>query len=250
MESQAALATAQHEVVNAKSTAEKLDAELARLNKERAAADTERQKTIELIAQNEAARPLVAEALRQITEAIAKVPDDAKLAEVQKQLTEQQKVMEGGSADLKAKVAHLVASIAEADKQLKVLAGQNEAAGKQSSTVAERVKSLQAERDERAKSLANAQTAAKPAEDALAGAQQAVARWQDEIAFRDQLASLQKELDVARQVAADRQATLDEANKKLAESQSTATAAKKQVDVAVAAAAAIAEKIQAARNKK
>jgi hypothetical protein len=247
--SQATLVAAQQEAAKAQAAAEKLTAEGSKLSQARAAADGERAKTVELIAQNEAARPLVAEALRQVTEAIAKVPNDANLAEAQKQLTEQQQVMEGGSAELKAKVAELAAAVANADGQIKEVQARTEKAAMQSAAAAERVKSLQAESEQRAKTLADAQDAAKPAEAALADAQKSASRWQDEIAFRDRMAALQKELENARKIAAERQATLNEANKKLADSQSTANSAKQQADAAMAEEAAITAKIQAARSK-
>ena len=247
---QADLAAAQQTAAALQADAEKLTAEGSKIGQARAAAEAERTKTANMISQNEAARPLVAEALKQVTEAIAKVPDDAKLAEVQRQLTEQQKVMEGGSTDLQAKFAELATAVANADVQLKDINAKLEAAGKASSAAAEQVKTLAAQSDQQAKSLAAAQQAAGPAEAELANAQQAVARWQGEIAFRDQMALLQKELEAARKVAADRQAELDKADQQLKAANEVVTSATSKRDEASRNIEALNAKISEARAAK
>jgi len=247
---QVELAAAQQTAAALQADAEKLTAEGSKIGQMRAAAEAERTKTANMILQNEAARPLVADALKQVTEAIVKLPGDEKLIEVQRQLTEQQKVMDGGSTGLRAKVAELAADVAHADAQLKDINAKLEAAGKASSAAAEVVKGLAAQCDEQAKLLAAAQQAAGPAETELASAQQAVARWQSEIAFRDQLASLQKELDAARKVVAERQAELDKASEQLkAVNEVVASAAAKR-DEASHSVEALNAKISAARSVK
>jgi hypothetical protein len=245
---QAALTAAQQRAVELQAEAEKLTAEGSKIGQSRAAAEAERAKTASLISQNEEARPLVAEALKQVTEAIAKVPNDAKLAEVQQRLTEQLKVMEGGSKDLQSKVVELTAAVANADAQLKEINTQLDAAGKESAAAAEKVKAEQTQFDKVQTTFAEAEKAAQQADAELGAAQSAVARWQGEIAFRDEMAALTKELDAARKLAADRQAELDQANKQLAASQSMADTAKKQADDAAQDVAAISAKMEAARK--
>ena len=221
---------------------------MSKIGESRAAADAERTKVTTTITQNEAARPLVGEALRHVTEALGKVPDDAKLAEVQRQLTEQQKDMEAGSASLQAKLTELATVVANADAQLKDLNSQLEGAGKESAAAAEQVTTLQSQNEQGTKTLADAQTAAAPAEAELVTAQQAVARWTGELAFRDQMAALQKELDEAGKMAAARRAELDLASKQLTDAQSTASAAQKQVDEAAQGVDAVTAKIRAAQT--
>ena len=247
---QAELAAAQQNAAALQGDAEKLTAEGSKIGQARAAAEAERTKTATMISQNEAARPLVADALKQVTEAIAKLPGDAKLTEVQRQLTEQQKAMEGGSTGLQAKLAELATAVANADAQLKDINSKLEAAGKASSAAAELVKGLAARGDEQGKSLAAAQQAAGPAEAELASAQQAVARWQGEIAFRDQMASLQKELEAARKVVADRQAELDKASQQLKSATDVVTSATSKRDEASHSVEALNAKMSAARGVK
>lgn len=244
-----ALSAAQQAAATAKAAADKIAATKKPVDDARAAADAERVKTAITISQNEAARPLVGEALRHITEALGKVPNDAKLLEVQKQLTDQQKAMEGSATALQAKIADLTTAVTNADAQLKDLNAQSEAANKQAAATAEQLKAAQAQHDQAAKALATAQQAAAPVEAELAAAQQAVARWKDEIAFRDKIAALQKELDASRKAAADKQAAADQAGKQLAAAQSSADAAKKQAEEAAKGVDAAIGKIRAAQTR-
>ena len=245
---EAAFAIAQQKAAELVAKAEPLAAEVNKIGQARTVADAERTTVATTITQNEAARPLVGEALRQVTEALGKLPTDAKLAEVQKQLTEQQKVMDDGSTSLKTKFAELTTVVANADAQLKDMNAQLEGVNKESAAAAEQVKAMQTVKDQSAKVLADAQTAAAPAEAELVAAQQAVARWTGEIAFRDQMAALQKELDAAAKMAAARQAELDQANQQLSAVQSTASAAKKLVDEAALGVDAATAKIRAAQT--
>jgi Planctomycete cytochrome C/WD domain, G-beta repeat len=245
---EAAVVVAQKKVAEVQAKAEPLAAEVNKIGQARAATEAERVKVTTTISQNEAARPLVGEALRQVTEALGKLPNDAKLAEVQRQLTEQQKAMEGGSAGLQAKLTELATAVANADVQLKAMNAQLEGINKEAAAAAEQAKASQTQKEQAAKALADAQKAAQPAEAELAAAQQAVARWKDEIAFRDQMAALRKELDAASKLAAARQAELDQANKQLSSVQSAASAAKKQADEAAKGVDAVAAKIRAART--
>ncbi len=245
---EAAVVTAQQKAAELQAKAAALAAEVSKIGQARSAAETERTQFATTLSQNEAARPLVDGALRHVIEALGKVPNDAKLAEVQRQLTEQQKTMTEGSASLQAKLGNLVTVIANDEAQLKALNAQLEGAGKESAAAAEQLKTLQALYDQVAKALAAAQQAAGPAEAELAAAQQAVTRWTDEIAFRDQIAALQKELDAANKVAAARQVELDQANKQLSDVQSIASAAKQQADEAAQGVDAVSAKIRAAQT--
>lgn len=246
---EATLAAAQQVAAAAQAKAEKLAVDRKPIDEARAAADAERNKIAITITQNEAARPLVGEALRQVTEALGKVPTDAKLAEVQKQLTEQQKVMEAGAAAYQTKLGELANTIANADAQLKTLNAQSEAIGKESAAAAEQLKAAQAQHEQTAKALAAAQQAAAPVEAELSAAQQAVARWTDEIAFRDKIAALQKELDAAKKTSTDQQAALEAAGKQLAAAQASANAAKKQADDAAKGVDAVVAKIREAQTR-
>ena len=247
---QTALAAAQQRAGALQAEAEKLTAEGTQVGQARAAADAERTKVAATISQTDAARPLVAEALRQVTEALGKLPKDAKLVEVQRLLTEQQKALETGSSGLQAKLAEFTTAVTTADARLKETNARLETVGKESAAVDEQVKSLDAQSKQTAAALDAARKAAQPAEAELVAAQQAVARWQGEIAFRDQMAALQKELEAARKVAADREAELDKASEQLAAVQSTVNAAKTKVDEASHGVDAVSAKITAARSGK
>ena len=247
---QTILTAAQQKLAALKTDSEKLAAEVKQISAARAASDAERTKAVTSIQQIESAKPSVAEALRHLTEALGKLPNDAKLTATQRALTDELKGMEANSTGLQTKVTELAAALTAADARLKETNARLQAANKDVAAAAEHVKSLEAESQKLAATLLAAQKAASPAEKELADASHAVARWQDEIAFRDQMAALVKDLDAARKVAADRQAVLNKANQQLAAVQSTVNSAKAKVDEASHGVDAVSAKIQQARGKK
>jgi hypothetical protein len=244
---QTPLADSRKKLAALKSDADKIAAEVKQITAARTASDAERTKIAASIQQNESARPSVAEALRHLTEALGKLPNDAKLSAAQQGLNEQLKVMEAASSGLKAKITELTATITGTDVKLKDANTRFEAANKNVAAAAEQVKSLEAQ----SQKLAAALDVAQKAVDAkVADANRAVARWQNEIAFRDQMATLQKDLDAARKVAADRQVELDKANQQLAAVQTAVNGVKAKVDEASKGVDAVTAKIQAARAVK
>jgi hypothetical protein len=247
---QANLTAAQQKLAALKADSDQLAAEVKQVSAARAASDADRTKAVTTIQQIEAAKPLVAEALRHLTEALGKLPNDAKLTASQKELTDEIKAMEVNSTGLQTKVTELSAALTAADARLKETNARQETISKEVTAFTEQVKVLETESQKLAAALHAAEKAAAPAEKELADASHAVARWQDEIAFRDQIAALMKDLDAARKVAADRQAVLDKANQQLAAVQSTVSAAKAKVDEASNAVDAANAKIQQARDKK
>ncbi|HMC10805.1 MAG TPA: hypothetical protein VKH44_05925, partial [Pirellulaceae bacterium] len=246
---QAVLNAAQQKLAAIKTDSDKLAAEAKQIGTERAASDVDRIKATTSIQQIESAKPSVAEALRHLTEALGKLPNDAKLVATQRALADELKGMEAKSTGLQTKVTELAAALTAADARLKETNARLEAANKDVAASAEHVKSLEVESQKLAATLHAAQKAAAPAEKELADANRAVARWQDEIAFRDQMAALAKDLDAARKVAAARQAILDKANQELAAVQSTVSSAKAKVDEASHGVDAVSAKIQQARGK-
>jgi predicted nucleic acid-binding Zn-ribbon protein/mono/diheme cytochrome c family protein len=254
---EAELVVAQTALSAGQKEAEKVQAEVTRLASEvkqasdaRAASDAERNKAATTIAQLQGAKPLVGEALRNLTEALGKQPEDAKLVEVQRQLTEQLKAMETQSIALQTKVNELTGTIAAADDKLKKTNSQLEPVNKAAGEAQEKVKGLATKVQQVTAALESARKAAQPAEAQLTQAQHDVARWQDEIAFRDQMAALQKELDAARKVTADRQAEVDQATKQLATVQATVNSAKSKLDEASRGVDAVNAKVEAARKPK
>lgn len=247
---QAAFTIAQQKAAEMQGEAEKLTTQGSKIGQTRAAADAERAKIAAAISQTDAARPLVAEALRQVSAALGKLPGDSKLAEVQRQLTEQQKAMETGVAGLQARLDELTSAVTTADVQIKETNARLESIGKESAAAAEQVKVLQSQTQALTKAQDASRKAAKPVESELKEAQQAMARWQGEISFRDRMAALQKEMAAALQQAADRQAEFEKASAQLSAAQSTVNSAKKQADEAAHVADAVNAKIQAIRSKK
>jgi hypothetical protein len=241
----APLTEAQKKLASLKADADKIGAEVKQITAARATSDAERTKIAASIQQTESARPSISEALRHLTEALSKLPNDAKLAAAQQGLNEQLKVMEAASASQKVKITELTAAITATDAKLKEANTRLEAANKNVSAAAEQVKSLETQ----SQTLTAALDAAQKALDAkTADANRAVARWQNEIAFRDQMAALQKDLDAARKVAADRQAELDKAGQQLAVVQTMVNAAKANADEALKGVDGVNAKIQAART--
>ena len=247
---QTSLAAAQQKQARLKSDAEKIAAEIKDTVSTRAAKENERAKTAITFQQNESARPSVAEALRHLTEALGKLPNDAKLTAAQKALTAELKSMENVSAGAQTKLNELTSAINSADAKLKETNARLATVNKESTAVAAQTKSLAAETQKLGAVLTTTQKGAAPAEAQLAEAKHAVARWEDEIAFRDKLAALQMDLDAARKVAAQRQADLDKANTQLAAVQTTVNTAKSKVDNASHGVDAVMQKIQQARSGK
>ncbi len=245
-----ALTKGQEEAATLQSEVNRLTSEISQIGESRAASDGERTKISTTIAQVQAAHPLVAEALRHLTEALGKRPDDAKLVEVQGQLTEQLKTMETQATELQAKLTELTAAVTAADARLKDTTSQLDAANKAVTAAAERVKSLETQSTQLTTVLESARKAAQPAEAELAQAQHDVARWQDEIAFRDQIAVLQNELEAARKLAAERQAEVDKAAEQLLAAQTIVNSATAKLDEASRGVDAASAKIQAARSPK
>ena len=81
---QAILTAAQQKLAALKTDSDKLAAEVKQISAARAASDAERTKAVTSIQQIEAAKPSVAEALRHLTEALGKLPNDAKLTATQR----------------------------------------------------------------------------------------------------------------------------------------------------------------------
>ena len=80
---QSALATAQQEAATVQKNVDAITAEVEQINQSRAASDAERTKDAASLAQLQEARPLVAEAIRHLAEALGKSPGDAVLTESQ-----------------------------------------------------------------------------------------------------------------------------------------------------------------------
>jgi Planctomycete cytochrome C/Anaphase-promoting complex subunit 4 WD40 domain len=247
---QASLTAAQQKLTGLKSNSDKLAGEVKQIGAARAASDADRTKAATSIQQIESAKPSVAEALRHLTEALGKLPNDAKLAATQRALNDELKGMEASSTALQTKVTELTAALADADARLKETNARLEAANKEVAASTEQVKSLEAGAQKLAATLQAAQTAAAPAEKELAAASDAVARWQNEIAFRDRMAALVKDLEAAKKIAIERQAVLDKATQQLAGVQSAVDSAKLKVNEASQGVNAASEKIQQARSKK
>jgi chromosome segregation ATPase len=247
---QQALSDARHQAALLQKNIEALAAQSKQISDSRAASDAERTNVSATLAQVQAAQPLVAEALRHLTEAVGKAPADTALAEAHRQLTEKLKAMEANATELQTKSEELVGAVAAADAKLKESAAQAEAARRQSAAVAERVAALEAQVQQLAAALEAARREADPAQAEIAQATREVERWQNEITFRDQMAALEKELVDARQLAAARQAELETANNQLADAKSAVDSATVQRDQAAHAVDAIHARIQAARAAK
>ena len=246
-EAESELKATQQQVVSLRTKASELAAEVKKTGDVHTTAEAGKASTSITISQNEAARPLIGEALRYVVEAAGKAPADAKLTALQQLLTEQTKTMERTTADLRAKLGELNSSISSTDAQLKALNAQLESVNKELISASEKLKAVEAQSGQATKSLADKRKAASPIEAELSADHREVARWKDEIAFRDQIATLQSDLDSASKVVTARQAELDKANKQLADVQSAVSAAKRQVDEAAGGAEAITQKIRAAR---
>jgi chromosome segregation ATPase len=219
------VAASQKDAAAAQATVDELVKQADDLNKSRATSDAERTKIAAEVGQLQTAQPLVSEALRHLTEAIGKVPTDAELAAVHKQLTEQLNTAEARSKTHQARFAELTTAIDATDAKLHEVNMRLEAGRKELTAVTDRVGGLQTQAANAAKVVETARQAAQPVEAEIAQLQREVARWQDEIAFRDQIAAIQTKVDAATKLAAERQAELDKANERLSAAKATADAA-------------------------
>src|SRR5204863_97919 len=162
----------------------KATAEVKQISSDRTASDAERNKAAATVQQIESARPSIAEALRHLTEALGKLPNDAKLAATQRALTDELKGMETKSTGLQTKMTELTAALTAADSKLKETNARLEVVKKEVAAAAEHVNLVKSQSEKHAAVLNAARKAAAPAEKELAEANREVARWQDELAFR------------------------------------------------------------------
>ena len=150
---QAILTAAQQKLAALRADSDKLAAEVKQISAARAASDAERTKAATSIQQIESAKPSVAEALRHLTEALGKLPNDAKLTATQRALTDELKGMETNSSGLQTKVTELAAALTAADARLKETNARQESANKDVAASADTVKSLEAEMQKLAATL-------------------------------------------------------------------------------------------------
>jgi chromosome segregation ATPase len=246
---QAVLAAAQQEAATLQKNIDALTLEVTQITESRATNDAERNKVAATLTQLQGAQPLVAEALRHLTEAVGKAPTDTTLTDAHRQLTEKLKTMETNVADLQTKTNEFAAAVTAADVRLKETAARLDAARQQSAAVAARVATLQTESEKLAAAFDAAQKAAEPAQSEVNLAQRQVERWRNEIAYRDLLASLEADLAAASILADERQAELDQANQQLAVAQSAAASANGRLNEATRNVDAINARIQSARDE-
>jgi hypothetical protein len=241
-----AAAKAEAEALQAK--ADQLTTQVNEATQARAAKEAERAQSGEQLAKMQAAHPAVAEALRHLTEALGKLPQDAELAELHRQLTEQLGATETRSKELQAKIAELTAATDALDAKLKELNAAVEAARAELDTGAAKRTATQEPLSNAMKAAEAARQAAQAAEAELAQQQQAVARWQDEIAFRASMVEFQAKLDAANKLAAERQAEVDQANEQLAAAKTAAEAAGARLDEATRGIEQLEAEIRTARG--
>lgn len=221
---QATFTAAQTDMDNVQARVDQAVAKANEVTQTRAALETERTQVGNELGNLQAAQPAIAEALRHLTEALGKLPQDAGLTALHQKLTEQ---LNGGDARAKEhqlKLAELAAAVQTADVQLSEVNAGVEAARKELEAAVARVDAARGPLENALKAAADARLAAQVAESAVAQQQQAVARWQDEIAFRDRLADLQARLIAANKLTEERQAELDRANEQLAAAKASADA--------------------------
>jgi WD40 repeat protein len=247
---QAGLATAQKNAEPLRADVASLQAEIAEHEKSRANSEAERAKIATSLQTVRAVHPLIGEALRHVTETLGKLPDDAELVQLQRQLSEKLKVMETQAGESQTKLAELSAVVAVANEQLQKAREPLDSASKAVAAAEEQIKAAEAQVQQLASTLDAARQAARPAEAELAAAKHAAERWQNEIAFRDQMAAIQAELKAAEKLAAERQAEVEKAGEQLTAAQAGVDAAKAKLDEASRSVEAVNAKLQAARTVK
>lgn len=221
---QSTFTAAQTDVAGVQSKLDQLAAQANELTRSRATIEAERITLGTEIANRQAAQPAIAEALRHLTEALGKLPQDAELASLQQKLTEQLNGNDARAKEHQLKIAELSVEVQAAEAQINEINASIEATRKELEAATARAATVQGPLDNAQKAAAAARQEADAASAAAAQAQQAVARWQDEIAFRDRMAGLQARLAEANKLADERQAELDRANEQLAAAKSSADA--------------------------
>ncbi|MGD9634741.1 MAG: c-type cytochrome domain-containing protein [Pirellulales bacterium] len=246
---QTALASAKAEAEKLHKEADDLSTQANQLNQARTENDAERSQSATTLENIRGALPLLSETLRQLTEASAKLTNDATIAEISRQLTEKLQSLDAQSAELQTKMTQLTETIDSLDAQVKDLGVRVEAAGQQSKAADERLAAAQTQADSLATAADAARQAAEAAETQSAEAQRQVERWQGEIAFRDQIAAFEEKLKQAQQVAVEREADLDRANTEMAGAQKKVDDAKAANNDAARAITQIRDEIAHARGK-
>jgi hypothetical protein len=242
---QSAVSVAQQEVDVLRGKVDQLSAQTSELEKQRASQDAERTKIASELANLEAARPAVAEALRYLTEAIGRLPQDSELAGVHRQLTERLASAESRVKEGQVRHAELTAAIQLADTKAREANASLEAPRQELTAAVERLTKLQQTQETAAKSAEAARQATHAMEAERVRIEQSVARWGDEIAFRDRMVRIEANLDAANKLVAERQAEVEKANEQLAGAQSAADSAIANLNEAAKSI----EQLQAERRK-
>jgi hypothetical protein len=245
---QATSAAAKTEADTMQAKVDQFTAQAKEASQSRATNEAERTQIGEQLAKIHAAQPAVAEALRHLTEALGKLPQDAELASLHRQLTEQLAATQARSREHQAKIAELTATIENLDAKLHELNAAVEAARTELSAATARHAATQQPLANALAAADAARQAAQSAEADVAQHRQAVARWQDEIAFRDRIAEFQAKLNAANKLAAQRQAEVDQANEQLRAAKSVADAAGAKLDEATRGVEQIEAEIKKARG--
>jgi predicted nucleic acid-binding Zn-ribbon protein len=245
---QAFHATAKAESDALQAKIDQLTSQVNELTQSRAATDAQRAKAVGELTKTQAAHPAVAEALRHLTEALGKLPQDTELVALQQQLTEQLSSLEVRAKEYQAKIAELTAAIDAVDSRLNESNAALETSRTELATTAARVAATQ---DPLTKAMAAAEAARRAAEKAEAEVtqhQHALTRWQNEIAFRDAMVEFQVKLETANTLAAERQRDVEQANQQLATAKAAADGAVAKLQEATQGVEHIEAEIRKARG--
>ncbi len=233
---------------SAQSNFDQVQAAMIAANEKVSAEKTQLETCQQQMADCNAAKPLLAEALQKMIEAAEKLPGDETLQQQVQTLTERLKSLDEQMTSTQTTITQLQTAITESTSQVTATDEKVQQATQQLETA----KASATDLETRLVPLAEVQNAAaaeyQAAQNATQQAQNEVNRWQGELDFIKQLEKFAQRLAAANEVASQRQQTLDEANQRLQDARSNVDSATQSVGEAQKSVAEIEAEIRAARK--
>ncbi len=228
------LVTAQKAKTEAEQAVFSFQSEIQSANAEKTQTDQVRAQLTEKLSKSKEAKPLVAEALRNLVEATNKLTGNAELKKQADALAAQIKQIDGEISNLQAQLSGLETKITQKSTQIVAASDKMKQAQQQLQSATQNVTTIEAKLNPLKEQHQAATSQVVALESQVQTVTALVQRWHGEIDFVNQLAELNARLEAAQAIVAERQTELDAANTKLTEAKSAADAAQQSSNSATA----------------
>ena len=194
------------------------------------------------------AKPLISEALRNLTEAAAKLTDNQVIGQQAEALAAELKQIDTNIAALNEQLAGIQSKISETDTQLAAASDKMQQAQKELNAANENVAAGEAKLKPLVEQKQKVAATVSEIAAAVEAAKAETARWQGEIDFVNLMKQLQEQLESAQSVVQQRATGLDEANAQLTSAQAAVDAATQSKNEAENQVNGILEKMHQAKQ--